>query len=207
LGWASLAPGLGAAVVNGSFDDGLADWQRSGEVFQVTGQAALPDSDPGRSAIWQTLGGSPGPARFGFDFRLALTGVGLPGSVPDVMFVSLYFFNDPAAFDPMGFTGFSDVIEVADFDSGGVDAPTASATGVTIGPSDKGPEYRRLEFSFDHPGGGIAPVFEVNGLNGIAGDSVAVVDQVTLTLVPEPTVSLLILCSCLFAAVRRSRSP
>lgn len=201
----STSGALGAAVVNGSFDDGLNGWQWSGEVFDVSAQAALLDSGTGRSLLWQAVEGPPGPALFGFDYRLALTGVGVPGSVPDVMFASLYFFNDPAAFDPVGFGGFGDAVEVADFDSRGVDTPSATTPGVSIGPSEKGPEFRRLEYRFEHPGGGIAPVFEVNSLNGIPGDSVAVVDNVILFLVPEPATPLLLLFASVAAAARRCR--
>jgi hypothetical protein len=194
-----------AAVINPSFESGLLHWILLGEVLDVSQQAVLQDSGVGRSLLWQTLEGPDGPGVFGFDYLLSLSGVGLPGSVPDVMFASLYFFSDPAVFNPNDFGSFSDVIAVADFDSGGVAAPTATAPGVTIGQSVKGPSYRRLEFQFAHPGGFVAPVFEVNNLNGVTGDSVAVIDNVTLTLVPEPAAPLLAALTTVLCLMRRRR--
>lgn len=195
--------------MNPGFDLGLLGWRMVGTVFGTGEQAVLVDSGEGsRSYLWQAMEAPDGPAVFSFDFLLSLSGVGLPGSVPDVTFASLYFFNDPVAFEPSDLGSFSDVIPVADFDSGGADNPTAVAPGVVIGPSPKGPEYRRLELQFAHPGGYLAPVFEINSLNGVAGDSTAAIDNVSITVVPEPSFpALVVLTGSVFAGCFRRRVP
>jgi hypothetical protein len=206
LGFATVA--APAAVVNPGFDqgpDGLADWQVVGSVYNTGQQAVLSDDDPtaARSMVWQEVSVGAGPHSLEFDLLASLAGVGAPGTLPDTVFVSLYALPTPALFDPVAGTGFSGFLAILDLDRNGV---SASAPGLTWGPSPKGPAYLRASLEFTPADAFVAPVFELANLNFLTADSVAAIDNVTITVVPEPRAALLVFPVLAATALRRKRA-
>jgi uncharacterized protein (TIGR03382 family) len=203
---AALAAEAPAAVVNSGFDtgpDGLAAWKVVGSVYNTGEQGVLSDDPAARSMLWQNLSAGGGPQVLQFDLLAALAGVGGSGTLPDTFFVSLYSFPSPVLFDPVAGAGFSGALAVLDLDSSGI---TAAAPGLQTGPSPKGPSYLRVAIEFTPADVFIAPVFDLQSLNFNAADSVVVVDNVTITAVPECGVAALAAWGLLLGlAVRRRR--
>ena len=199
-----LIPGekAGAAVVNGTFDAGLAGWRTDGALFSTGEQGVLTDQTSRRALLWQVVTLTPGLYEISFDVRTSLAREGAVGTLPDVFFASLFTALDPANFDPIGPSGFTAVLPIVDMDYRGV---TALGAGTTTGPSPKGTDYLRVTMPFALTSGEVAPVFEVGDLNFAPSDSVAAVDNVTITLVPEPSGTLLALVVAAAACGRRRR--
>jgi hypothetical protein len=191
-----------AAVVNGTFDNGLVGWETSGSIFSTGQLGVITDQGAPRAVLWQMVLLSPGLYFLEFDVLGSLAGVGGEGTLPDVFFASLYFASDPQAFDPLNQAGFDQALAVADLDFRGI---TALGLGVEAGPSPKGRSYVRITMPFELAGGGVAPLFEVNNLNFITGDSIAAVDNVSIRVVPEPSAALLCLVGSALLLGRRGR--
>jgi hypothetical protein len=100
--------------------------------------------------------------------------------------------------------GFSSATPIADMDLTGV---TALGPGAAAGPSGKGPAYFHITMPFEVESGFVAPVFELNDLNFTPGNSVVAVDNVTITIVPEPGTLLIWFLLSAAAWSRRRRGP
>lgn len=195
--------GRAAVVVNGTFDDGLAGWQTSGALFSTGDQGVITDQTTSRALLWQAVALPPGAYLLEFDLLGSLGKVGGAGTLPDVFFATLYFSGGPAAFDPVDLVGFDSALAVVDLDFRGI---TALGQGALAGPSPKGGAYQRITMLFVSAGGVVVPLFEVNNLNFITGDSIAAVDNVSIRVIPEPSVALLCLSSAAVLLGRRRRS-
>lgn len=190
------------AVVNTGFDlggDGLQGWTVRGTIFNTGQQAVLSEQGVHQSSLWQPLDLGPGLYLLEFDFRMVLAPSGIGGSLPDTAFVSIYSFPNAAAFDPADSGTYNAALDVASFDFRGIFA----ATGTRLGASPKGPLYQRLGFEWQHDGGTFAPVFDLVELNYTDGDSVMVIDNVTVSPVPEPSLVLLLAGTVVWYNCRR----
>jgi hypothetical protein len=187
-------------VVNGLFDDGLNGWSSVGSIFTTGAQGVLTDQTTARTLLWQMVMLPPGTYIFGFDVLPGgLAGVGGPGTLPDTFFATLFLDPDPLTFDPIQPIGFTTALAVADLDLSGITALAATAT---TGPSAKGLPYLRITMPIQVVKGVVA-VFELSDLNFASSDSVVAVDNVTIELIPEPTVPFLCLPVALFMLRRR----
>jgi hypothetical protein len=185
-----------AAVVNGAFDNGLDGWMRAGAVFDTGQQGVITDQTTARALLWQAVMLPPAAYVIQFDvLHTGLARVGDPGTLPDTFFATLYFTPNPGVFDPVNVAGFTAAMAIADLDFTGV---TALGPGAATGPSPKGLSYLRVTMPFEVVSGFVVPLFEVNNLNFVTADSVAAVDNVSISAVPEPAPVLL--CFLLAAA-------
>lgn len=127
-----------------------------------------------------------------FDFLNRLSGNVPNLTFPDAFFASLYFANDLNQFDLTNGV-FDDAQALFDLDYSGV----ANNQGL-LSTSGKGGDWQHFSMVFTNLYNFVIPVFELFGLNGMDGDSLVSIDNVTLNAstppshaVPEPTSLLL----------------
>ncbi|NIP96141.1 MAG: hypothetical protein GWO24_22970, partial [Akkermansiaceae bacterium] len=129
---------LGAAnlLLNPGFDVGLEEWESAGSVQSSGGLAVLSDGGTSQSALYQVTTTTPGLHQLQFDFW-NLTSTTVPeGTFPDTAFATLYLLEDPASFDPLAGTGFSESTDLlqADRDGEAVLASNGELTTATADP-------------------------------------------------------------------------
>lgn len=190
-GWTTQLPAVNL-LINPDFVNGLADWQTFGGVTEASQTARLQDDSPS-ATLYQTVAIGPGIYALEFDINLAplANQVGVLGR--DLFSASLYFGDHPATLDPVGavFTSAEMLFD-------------ADATQVTLGPLPESATGGLYEMTVSPLGGpwlrfsgqltildpAVALTFDLTGLNGVAGDSVALIDNASLILVqaiPEPS--------------------
>ena len=170
---------------DGTFTNGVANWQSSGTVPNVTDQVILWDSVY-PSGLWQPV--PVGDAySLTLSFRLRydlLSGIFNTGTFPDFFVASIEFSNDPSAFSIFG---------------GGVDATTLGsvdalsglrdlAQGLSVEPDPSEPQWQIITFVTEPVGLYVTPFFRLFDENMVAGDSRIILSDISLTaqMVPEP---------------------
>lgn len=191
---ASLALPAHAAFFE-AFDAGLGEWTTEGmdtpygDVSADTGAACLADSLDWWSALWRPIPLGHGAYQIDFDFLGALSADVPDGTGPDVFFASLYFIDDPTAFD-LWTLSFDDALPLFDLDAGG---PSNVVGAVTQ--SDLGGEWLHYSGTFANEFLYAIPTFELFDQNYLYGDSSACVDNISITQAPmvaEPATLLLL---------------
>ncbi len=177
--WLMVAGPAMALPFNGEFADGLGGWTRQGDVSELVGVAALGDG-LSVSRLWLAAPMAPGPYVLQFDFQGRLSSAVAPGGFQDVFFASLYLADAPDPFGGASGVGLFDLIG------------TEFVPGLAqVGPSPLAAGWLRCSYSITLNRTHAIPVFEIYNLNGIPGDSWVLVDQVRLTLIPEPATPVL----------------
>jgi hypothetical protein len=200
IAFSSLKGGLEAAVLsNGDFSNGLNGWSHPGAVVATGEQGVLTDSGTFHSALYQSVKADKLLYTLAFDFRSILSLNHTPGeNFPDTFVGMIYATNNPAAFDIFGPKEFSLMLFNADY-LGTFDVhPDA-----VIGPSGKGAGWSHFSISATAPMDWVIPSFELLNLNGQNDDSRFLIDNVSLTVVPEPATSLLLACGAAGLLLRR----
>jgi hypothetical protein len=167
------------AANNGTFASGLTGWQTQGTVQSINGEAVLDDA-PGGSLLFQLAPLQLGPCILEFDFRATMSGDIPQGMFLDTAFFSLYFSNDPGSFSIVD-NQFDDAMALMD-----IDAMRLTLFQGLTSPSAKGGDWLHFTYSFNNTFGYAAPAFEIDNLNGTVGDSRLYVDNVVVSVVPEP---------------------
>jgi hypothetical protein len=169
--------------VNGGFSDGLDSWQTSGGVVALDGLAVMTDTGVTRSLLWQTAPIPAGRFEVSFEFRNLFSGDIPPGTLPDTGFVSVFFFSNSSAFDPLDSATYDGAAALLDLDFNG---PFNVPPGASLGPSGLGSDYVRYDGSFTNPGSPFAAlVFDLVDLNFVNNDSAFVIDSAAV----EPSIS------------------
>lgn len=184
--WLNVTLGASAAtfVANGGFDNGLANWQRIGDVTSTAGVATLQDATAQFSLLYQPVEVIPGVEyTFTFDFENNLSPFTPPEEAADIFFVALYFTNDLSTFDLLA-SSYAASLALFDLSAAG----PANVFGA-IAPSPKGARWLRYTAAFTTPYRYVAPGLELASLNTISGDSQVTLDNVHI--IPEPASALL----------------
>ena len=210
----ALSPLTGAEAAtilsNGEFTGSLAAWTTTGTVFNTGDAAVFADGASATVSLFQTGALPAGVVSLAltFDYFNGLSPTVAGGFLRDTFFATLYGGGQP--FGPTLAGGVYDqVLGLFDLDANGA---FNVVPGSSFEPSPKGAGWTRYtltqtgEPAFMGPG--FATVaFEFYNLNGIAADSAAAVDNVSLVaVVPEPTETALLLLSAT-VLLRRRRLP
>ena len=194
-------------LLNSGFSEGTVGWQTEGTLFNTGESAVFSDQGGDRAVLFQTAGvpvDSTLSLVLSFDFLNALSPTVPVGGTPDSLFVSC--FLGPGAFGG-SFSGgvFEVVVEVLDADfRGSANLPG----GMIVSASPKGAGWTHYQLPLPITSF-VTVAFECIAGNGVAGDSVAAVDNVVLeaVLIPEPSIPAIFLGILGAAALRRRRSP
>ncbi len=189
-------------VKNSAFNDGLTDWETFGAVFSTGNQGVLTDTDSERTLLYQVVPTPPGTLTLSFDFRNLLSNELGSGGLHDTFFATLYLTDTPAELDIPNHTGFSSAIDLFDLNSDGLSNVHPDAM---IAPSPVGSGFMRFTLSiFDHASNA-APAFDLFDLNFLNNDSVVLVDNVDLLVVPEPNSVLTAVSGAILVFILRKR--
>lgn len=190
-----------AVPLNGDFSSGLSSWSTVGAVTVDNGEAILGDGDNGCafcSRLYQGALLGPGDYLLEFDFQNGLSESVPQGSFFDTFFASVYFTNNLATFDVDGGV-FDSALALLDFDALGTTLQSGSTSSSSIA------GWVHYQVAFSNSFSYLIPFFELIDLNGIAGDSTARLDNVSITAVPEPLTSTLVVSGILGLGFRRQK--
>lgn len=179
------------------FSAGLGAWTATGAVATVNEEVRLAD-DEATAFLYQGIATPPGSTSIEFDFNNNLSPDFNQGTFLDSFFASLFFVDDLNQFDLLG-SVFDDSLALLDLDAQG-----AFNVNGDITPSDKGPDWLHFSATFVNNYAYVIPVFEVNDLNLVAGDSEVLIDNVVIA-VPEARGVALLLVGMSLALGRRRR--
>lgn len=204
-------PVQGASLLaNGDFAASITGWQQIGTVFNTGESAVLSDAVSLRTVVFQTAVVPDGVIllRLSFDLLTSLTAPGL-GQTPDSVFISAFLGASPFGTNFDAAT-FDIAIGVLDADFRGIANP---AFLLARGPSPKGAGWTHYSLPLPHrlaepgPAAFATVAFEFIDGNGVAGDSVAAVDNVVLEpeFIPEPHTGAALLACGLLLIQRRQR--
>jgi hypothetical protein len=184
----SLISSSRAAVIDGDFSNGVTGWTTIGDVQVINGEAVLGDNNQTYSLLYQGVAIGTGLYFLDFDFKSGLSRTVPDLSFPDSFFASLYFINDLSQFslDPLN-PIFDDDMALFDMDYSGIYTINGA-----IGPSTKGPDWLHFDVTFQNTYGNAIPVFELFDMNFINNDSIVLLDNVSLEVVPEPSTMFLL---------------
>lgn len=203
-------PAAQAAFVE-DFSDGLTGWttmgmdSAGGDVSVVAEAACLADGLDWYSALWQPVSLAPGDYRIEFDVLGSLSADPGQGFGPDAFFASLYFADDPSAFDPWSLS-FDDAMPLFDLDAAG----PYNVEG-TISQSALGGDWLHFAMDFTNSYLYAIPTFELFDANYVYGDSSVCVDNVVIAKcdqdapVPEPASVIVLTLGLLGIAGRTAR--
>ena len=194
-------------LLNSGFPEGTAGWTVEGTVFNTGGAAVFSDQGGERAILFQTAGVPVDTTLslvLSFDFLNALSPTVPVGGTPDSLFASSF-----SGSVPFGGSFAGGVFEVA---TGVLDADFRGSAnlppGMIVSASPKGAGWTHYRLpipviSF------VTIAFEFIDGNGVAGDSVAAVDNVVLeaVFIPEPSIPVTLLGVLGAAALRRRRRP
>ncbi len=199
-----------ATVINGDFSNELNGWTIEEDVMIDNGIAVIGDTfaDPlaFSSALYQGIAVTPGQYEYHFDFKNQLS-ADIPTSDPfafsDTAFFSLYFANDAAsiaAFPP------TDFVALFDLDAAGPFFVDANVIFTSQG------DWTHVSYTFNNQFAYAMPAFELLDFNFISGDSLLLIDNVSLnkivppSTVPNPSVLWLMLIGLGLIRTRRRSS-
>jgi hypothetical protein len=174
---AALSPGANL-LVNGDFSDGVNNWQSAGRVAPLDGLAVVTDDGATRSLLWQTAAIPAGRFEVEFEFRNLFSNAVPAGTLLDSGFVSIYFFSNPQAFDPLDSGTFESATGLLDLDANG---PSNFPADASLLPADCGSDYVRFNGFFENTGSlFFALVFDLVDLNFVNDDSAFVINRASV---------------------------
>jgi hypothetical protein len=178
LSFLTLLPASGYFVDD--FSSGLGNWLTDGDVAGVAGEVVLSDGQARLSLLFQPIPLPGGTYTVDVDVRQELSPDIPVGQLPDVFFASVYFVDDPGAFDLLGgrFDGAAALFDLA---AGGF----ANVVG-EVGASSKGPVWLHYRGTFELTHAYAIPTFELNDDNAVVADSQVFLDNLRIALIPEP---------------------
>jgi hypothetical protein len=207
------------AVLNGDFSNGLTAWSHEGldpSLNITTGdvsvngsnEAEIGDDNHIYSALYQGIDTGTGSFELGFDFRNDLSNDVPTGTFPDTLNANVYLTSDRGGFDLADPATYDHVFPVFSADYNGLFDINIDAI---VGPStDKGPDWLHISFVFDSAQQFLVPAFELDDFNFIDNDSVALIDNVTLSpaAIPAPNSLCLMFigAAAFFPGYKRSTS-
>jgi len=188
-------------IANGDFAAGLDGWQSEGDVNVESEAAVLGDDGDFYSLLYQPVALDAGAYTFEFDFMNSLSQTVDPGTFPDTAFVTLYFVDDVSQLDVAGGL-YDDYLAILDLDYMGPFNVNGSIESSVVGP-----EWSHLTVNFENSYNYVVPAFELLDSNFVNNDSNLLVDNVAVSIIPEPG-TLVILASGLLlqTAYRRWRA-
>lgn len=196
-------PVFGAQLItNGEFDADLNGWTSNGSVIATSGFALIQEAQQGEtSALFQSIGGR--PALLLLKFEISLNGMSLvvaSGGLADTAFGTLYFGDAPFGNNVSGGV-FMEEQELFDLDRNGL----RPAGGVTVESLPNRPGWASLSVPFSTSRSFVTFVMEEIDLNLTPGDSALAFDNVSVTVIPEPSSPLFLLFAIGLSLARRTR--
>ena len=194
-------------LLNSGFPEGTAGWTVEGTLFNTGAAAVFSDQGGERAVLFQTAGVPVDTTLslvLSFDFLNALSPTVPVGGTPDSWFVSSF-----SGSSPFGGSFAGGVFEVA---TGVLDADFRGSAnlppGMIVSASPKGAGWTHYRLPIPVTSF-VTVAFEFIDGNGVAGDSVAAVDNVVLeaVFIPEPSIPVTLLGVLGAAALRRRRRP
>jgi hypothetical protein len=192
--------GITNVIQNDTFDDGLTSWVATGSVVAVGGEAELQDDGPDETVLHQLVPVPDGTHTISFDVQSSLSDDLHTGAFLDTFFASLYFTDTPGTFDLENLV-FDDALGLLDVDANGPDILIGA-----LGPSPKGLDWQRFSASFANVHGYVAVAFDLADGNTVDGDSSVRIDNVTLLVIPEPSMIALLGVGLSLLSLRRRRN-
>ena len=184
------------------FSAGLVNWTNSGDVSVSSEEMVLGDSTTNRTITYRPFALAPETYTIEFDFNNQLSDTFDTGTFPDVFFASMYFTDDLGAFSIVS-NMFAASLALMDLDYIG----PYNVLG-TIGASIKGPQWSHYTGTFTTSNTYSILAFELDSLNETSGDSAVRIDNISITVVPEPASILLVALGLAFLlSTRRRLSP
>ena len=180
-----LSNSLHADIINGDFSSGLGGWATEGDVSPDPGYAVLGDNDSVYSLLYQSIALDIETYSIEFDFQNKLSDY-LSGTFPDSFYASIYFIDNINSFSLEDLI-YDDTISLFSMDVNGVFNNYGN-----INSSNISPDWLQFNTNFTNDYNYAIITFELYDFDYENNDSQVLMDNISISPVPEPATLVLL---------------